>query len=425
MSNHLAVATVTAALKQTVQDALDADVPGAKAQVGRPEGNVDHDAAPVVNVFLYQATPNANGRNAFLPSHDGGGRRRGPSVAALDLHYILSFYGSASGYAPELLLGCVVRALESKPLITAATIQKAVEQSNGVLSKSDLHRSLESIRATPITLSLDEMSKLWSVLFQIPYVLSVAYRLSPLFIESTQSGSAGPPVTKVGLGAVMLGGPLIESVESTGGPAVPIVWGGAVFIRGRGLDRAGLAFRFNGQAAALDPAKVSASSVEIVLAALTFAGAELRAGSVLVEAVVAPPPGGPAHLARVADRSAFVLRSTLSAPANALAVDAGAPDPVAGTITIDFAPSVAKGQEVRLLLDERVAAGPKSLQLTPNELADNQFPAASLVFPFTKAKAAAYHLQAVVDGAASAPQIDLDPASPTFRQITGPTVVIP
>jgi hypothetical protein len=142
-----------------------------------------------------------------------------------------------------VLLGVVTRALEHRPIIGRELIEKAIEESGSVLDDTDLHRAAERVRLTPINLSIDDLSKLWSVMFQVPYVLSTAYKCSTVLIESVESGGAGPPVTSVGLGVVTLGGPIIDAVESAVGPGAPIVWGGSLVLRGKGLDRDGMILR--------------------------------------------------------------------------------------------------------------------------------------------------------------------------------------
>ena len=48
----------------------------------------------VLNFFLYQVTPNLGWRNADLPSRENGGSRTTYPPLALDLHYLLTAYGS-------------------------------------------------------------------------------------------------------------------------------------------------------------------------------------------------------------------------------------------------------------------------------------------------------------------------------------------
>jgi hypothetical protein len=42
---------------------------------------------------------------------------------------------------------------------------------------------IENVKLTPISLSLEELSNLWSVFFQVPYALSVAYEAAAVLIE--------------------------------------------------------------------------------------------------------------------------------------------------------------------------------------------------------------------------------------------------
>jgi hypothetical protein len=73
MSNFLAIATVTATLHRTIQDAVNADVSGARVTTVRPNGTASGTPPLCVNIFLYQVMPNAAMRNVDLPSRDAGG----------------------------------------------------------------------------------------------------------------------------------------------------------------------------------------------------------------------------------------------------------------------------------------------------------------------------------------------------------------
>ena len=59
MSNHLAIATVTATLVQLLEAAVQEDFPGAHAIAGRPDAPASQDADPEIRVFLYRVSPNA------------------------------------------------------------------------------------------------------------------------------------------------------------------------------------------------------------------------------------------------------------------------------------------------------------------------------------------------------------------------------
>lgn len=95
MSNFLAIATVTATLSQTIRAAVLKDLSGAEVTTARPDGAGGHTPAIGVNLYLYQVTPNAAWRNADLPTRRPNGQLVQRPQAALDLHYLLNFYGTS------------------------------------------------------------------------------------------------------------------------------------------------------------------------------------------------------------------------------------------------------------------------------------------------------------------------------------------
>ncbi len=91
----------------------------------RPDAATPHPA-PTVNVFLYQVTPNVAWRNADLPTRRRSGQPLRRPRAALDLHYLLTFYGEESKLEPERLLGSVVRQLHERPVLTRKLIERTL-----------------------------------------------------------------------------------------------------------------------------------------------------------------------------------------------------------------------------------------------------------------------------------------------------------
>ena len=110
MSNHLAIATVTATLSQIIGTAVSAVVPGADVTTLRPDAPQDNNRHTRVNLFLYQVTPNSAWRNADLPSRRPDGTLSQRPQAALDLYYLITFYGDENQLEPQRLLGSVFRA---------------------------------------------------------------------------------------------------------------------------------------------------------------------------------------------------------------------------------------------------------------------------------------------------------------------------
>jgi hypothetical protein len=179
MSNSLAIATVTVTLRQLLQPSLQRAVPGAMARSMRP----DLAAAVRVNLFLYQVAPNAAHRNDDLPTRGADGRLHARPRAAVDLLYLISCYGADDTLEPQRLLGATVATLHAWPLLPSAEIAAAIAAEPVTLSGSDLGGQAEVIRITMEPLSTEELSRLWSTFGSVPYVLSVAYRVSAVLVE--------------------------------------------------------------------------------------------------------------------------------------------------------------------------------------------------------------------------------------------------
>jgi hypothetical protein len=197
VSNYLAPATVTAALAQLVQTAAQKAVSGATVEIGRPSAPNNNAALHRINLYLYQVTPNAALRNADLPTRDAQGRLSQRPQVALDLHYLLAFYGDEKTLEPERMLGAVARDLHARPLLTRVVIEDAIASSPD-LNGSDLADAIESVTFTPVVLSLDELSKLWSIFFQTPHTLSMIYQGTVVLIEAEEGAAPAPPVLRRG-----------------------------------------------------------------------------------------------------------------------------------------------------------------------------------------------------------------------------------
>ncbi len=191
MSNSLAVATVTEALRQLIAQSLAPDIPFA-VDVAARKPPTDPPMEPTITVFLYQVTPNASLRNNDAPTRAADGTLLTRPAAPLDLHYLISFYGEESELIPQRLLGCVVRALHETPVLPRALIEAAAQLP--YLQGSDLAASAQRVRFTPTALDIDDTSKLWGMLYQnqTPYALSLIYQGIAVAVE----GRGVPAVVK-------------------------------------------------------------------------------------------------------------------------------------------------------------------------------------------------------------------------------------
>lgn len=198
MSNHLAIATVTAALGQVVHTSAQSAVGGVMLRFGRPVAQGAGNTERRVHVYLYQVTPHAALRNADLPTRSSDGRTVQRPQAALELHYLLSFYGDDQLLEPDRMLAAVARDMHARPQLSAQNISDAIAGHATELGESDLGAAVERVRFTPVTLSLDDQSKLWSVMVQTPYALSMVYTASVVLLDAVELATPALPVLRRG-----------------------------------------------------------------------------------------------------------------------------------------------------------------------------------------------------------------------------------
>ena len=417
MSNHLAIATATASLRRSLQGAVTRDVPGANVTTLRPDAKGPPGNQAAVNIYLYQVEPNGALRNHDLPNRSPDGRLVGRPRVALDLRYLITCYGNERELEPQRLLGSVVRALHARPVLTDRMIQDTVsEPSNSFLAGSDLAADVEMVKLTPAPLTLEELSKIWSVFFQTPYALSVAYDGTVVFVETDDAPTSPLPVLRPDVYVLPFGEPVIERVRGPGGPRAPIMARAQVTLEGRGLRGDDTVVRVGN--VEVTPQSVSESEIEFALPA------DLRAGVHAVQVVHRVAMGDPPRPRPRAESNvaAFVLAPRVSAVTVSNRRGTGA-QPRSANLTLTVDPRVRAGQRVVLLLNELVTGPrqPASFTFTAPPPASDT---ASVTVPVRGLPAGTYLVRLRVDGAESPLTVDDDPASPTFERFANPRVTI-
>jgi len=218
MSNALAIASVTAVIKDLLDNAVIDHL--VNTAVGGPvmvtayspsRITVGIGEVPQLNVFLYHVAPNSGWRNTGLPSRGERGELLANPPLALDLFYLITAYGKDS-FDAEILLGYAMQLLHENPVLSRAEIRKALVGTQSktspvdakilppsleALKSSDLADQVEQIKITPQVISTEEMSKLWSS-FMANYRPSVAYQVSVVLIESSKQTRSPLPVLTIG-----------------------------------------------------------------------------------------------------------------------------------------------------------------------------------------------------------------------------------
>ncbi|WP_411145380.1 DUF4255 domain-containing protein [Streptomyces sp. x-80] len=193
MSNALAVATVTQALALLIEHNLHPEIDMA-VSVETRKPPADPPADPTVTVFLYQVTHNSSMGNNDLVTRASDGTLLKRAAAAVDLNFLISAYGEETELVGQRLIGSVVRTLHEIPVLPKDLIEEAAQRP--YLAGSDLAESLQKVRFTPTQMDVDETSKLWGMLNNTPYALSVVYQASLVLLDGHQKPVPARPVQR-------------------------------------------------------------------------------------------------------------------------------------------------------------------------------------------------------------------------------------
>ena len=429
MSDFRSVAAVTETLRGMlefeVRDDLNCIQPSCQvtATAVKPvaQGNASENNLPEVgvNTFLYKVSPNPSWRNSDLPTRRADGSVIHKSRMPLDLSYLLTFYGSDAFLEPQIVLGSVIRALNAHPILTREQIRASVNPKDA-LRNTNLDAEIELVKFTMIPLSLEELSKIWSIFFQSPYVLSIAYQASVIFIDGKELPRRALPVAEPLVYVQTFRQPTITSVEAEGGPGMPIIAGGKLILRGRNLMGDSTAVKLGNSV--LIPGEVGEERIGIQLQTPPVPAEALRAGVHGIQVVHERMMGKPPALHRGVESNVFpfVLRPDISATLDPSSV------PPTADISIRIMPPVFRGQRAVLLLNEVEPAAPPGKAYSFSM--PHPFPPAGqestdlLKFEDLRIEAGEYIVRMQIDGAESPVNVEGGPAAP---KITGPKVVIP
>ncbi len=448
MSNFLAVATVTAALRQTLQRALDEAANNEEGAVGganvtsvRPDGALSGVPAKGVNVFLYNVMPNPSWRNADLPTRNTNGAVVQRPRVALDLQYLLSFYGDDDDLEPQRIFGVVARTLHSRPLVTPQAIADTIGNPpfDSILASSDLADETERVKFTPLALSLEELSKIWSVLLQTRYTLSTAYQGTVVFIESEDRLRQTLPVETRKIFVVPFQQPKITALKSQITPTAPILVnqpilvGHRLIMAGHGLRGPnGTKVRIGDTTIKVPEADVSDAQIVVTIPPTVPAGEKpIRAGVQAVRVLQPRLLGEPLveHGHVESNAEALVLRPKIKADIvgnpdiQVRNVQPDGPTTRQGSIEVRIEPPIALRQKAVLQLIEVGTTASGQTQVI--ELSRATAVTDSLTIPFRNIVPGDYVVVVRIDGADTVAERDTNETSPTFGRYIKPLITIP
>jgi Pvc16 N-terminal domain/IPT/TIG domain len=227
MSDYLAVGGVTAVLCSLLSTALGSG--GPTTILGPTRGitavspdliTTGPDEQPQLNLFMYYISLNPALRNLGLPSSNAQGGRLSNPPLALDLHYLVTAYGSAQ-FDAEILLGWAMKVFHDTPVVPSQTIQAALDTlaaqqqpttEASLISGSTLAEQIEHLRITPEVLTTEEIYRLWTA-FQAAYRPTTALQVSVVVVQDTQPFSSNLPVQARTVTALPVQAPVVTGLS--------------------------------------------------------------------------------------------------------------------------------------------------------------------------------------------------------------------
>jgi hypothetical protein len=442
MSNHLAIATVTATLGRVVQAGIQS-ISGAAPTITTLQpipGSGTPDVG--INIFLYQVTPNSAVNNSDLNLRRPKGDLIRRAQIGLDLHYLLTFYGDEKLLEAQVLMGSAVKTLVDSPFLTSSMFRKTLADPNfSYLAESTLPEQTERVRLTPLNLKPDDMARIWNTMPQANATLSLAYEATFVLIEGDDMGDAPMPIrdrrTYVGQGQ-----PIVERVTHAGkSQRTPVTLNSILSIIGKNLRGQDTRIRIG--SATIKPQIIDDNQVNLNLSAFSSAG--LKAGVQSLQVIHFPPENRQIepHRRQEPDFSiesnavAFILCPRIVGDLQMSGWGQSEPlpgeqplqtndiDPRQGDITIRLDIQVDPSQRVLLIMNRMIATGePANLVSSIFQAKARDIPTHQVNFSCTNLHRGEYLFRVQVDGAESEFSIDTNIQSPTFDQYIGPKVFI-
>jgi hypothetical protein len=163
-------------------------------------------------------------------------------------------------------MGSVVRTLHALPVLTRQMIRGTVANpAFNYLATSNLAEAIELVKFTPLSLSLEEISKRWSVFFQTAYTLSIAYQGTLVLIESEAIPRAVLPIRARNFYVMPYRQPVIEQLMSQTGVDQPILVDSTLVIRGQRLRGEVTLLRIGGIEVTPEPQNVTDTDISLPL----------------------------------------------------------------------------------------------------------------------------------------------------------------
>ncbi|BAU10721.1 hypothetical protein LEP3755_12130 [Leptolyngbya sp. NIES-3755] len=415
MGNHLAIAAVTASFQRILQESLQEDVYGVRVTTLKPNALDGGTTETGVNIYLYLVTPNQAYRSPEPMSRRPQGEMVKRSQMAYDLQFLLSFYGNENELEPQRLYGSTARLMQDGFTLTPDMIRDTLaDPTLSYLAESDLPNQLEPIRLVPTEISVENLSKIWSVFFQTPYSLSCTYKATVIFIEGTEPGERALPVRDRRAVVLPFQTIIIEQIIAQGGLRKPILSTSTIVISGQRLYHPEARVRIAG----IDVIPQSVTDTSVVLNLDSIPDDRLRAGAQSLQVV--HPNSSSLDRTAESNLAAFVLRPTIESLTLG-SIDHRSSGQCDTEITVQFDVIVGASQLVVLVLNEFSSQRSTSYVFKAKARSQESH---EITIALEGVMPGEYLVRAQIDGAESLLSYDTDRNSPTFNWYNAPKISI-
>ena len=421
MSNSLAIATATATLQRLLQCAIDEDFPNGKITVVRPEASANKTPKLGINLYLYHVSPNRAWQNSDLRARRPKGELTKQAQAGLDLYYLMSFYGKEEEWEPQHLMGIAVQAIVDNPILNSDLVTDTINRpENSILADSTLGQQVDRVTISPCNMTVEDLSKIWSVFLQTPHVLSFAFQASAVLIEGNKQIGRALPVRDIQFYATP-NQPIVDRVISSSGLNQPIVADSNLIIHGKQLQGEKTQVKIG--EAILTPQTVSDREISLNLALLPPAEASsLRSGIQSLQVLHSIPKLTPQEPDRTIGSNVMplLLCPTVVGEVEILERWHNEEGLYSAEVRVTTDLIIGESQRVLMFLNQRLSNNPTAYIFLAKSRRGN---ANNATFPILNVEPGEYLVRVQVDGAESPLLVDADPQSQTRDRYISPTLV--
>jgi hypothetical protein len=419
MSNYLAIATVTATLQRVLQAVIQQDIEGSRATTLPPSGISTGTPEVGVNIFLYQVASNPS-----LGNYDSTPIRSKASpstrLVALDLYYMMSCYGNDAELQPQRILGSIISTLADKRILTADLIRATCGDSTfPFLADSNLADQVQQVTVLPVDISLEDLSKAWSVFYQVPYVLSVAYRACLIIIEGRETLPRSLPMRDNSSAGItpFPASPHLEQVMVQGSRFEPIAISSVLTIRGRNLQSQTVEIHIGDLV--IMPMEVKEREITFSLRNTPFP--MLQAGVQSLQVVHRLESTSPLMTNAITSNVLpFVLCPSIL-NLSVRNIEEVEDHLRSAVVVVQLDVLVREKQKVVIALNEWTIESPSIYMFDRPPLSSAS---STIEIPITNVKAGEYIVRIRIDGAESKLGVDDNPDSPTYNWYNSPKIAI-